>query len=180
MPDSLTDPARYVLWIGRAESVHKRPQICVELARSCPGVTFLMVLNPRDKAVEETIHRSAPANVYILPRVPFPAMPALFSRAAALLNTSQLEGFPNVFLQAALSRVPIVSLEVGQDFLKNRGGGIFSDGDVATAANAIQSIWQQPPGDIATACARDYVIREHGTAQQSERLLQTFHELASS
>jgi glycosyltransferase involved in cell wall biosynthesis len=65
-------------------------------------------------------------------------MPALFQRALAYLNTSSLEGFPNAMLQAAASRVPIVSLEVGEAFLRESQSGIFAAGDIERTAAVLQ------------------------------------------
>lgn len=160
---------RYVLWVGRAEAVHKRPQLCLEVARLCPDVSFLMILNPREAGVEEEIRRTAPANVRIVDRVPVPQMPAVFRRAALLLNTSRLEGFPNVFLQAALSGAPIASLEVGEEFLRSSGAGECFHGHVDALAAAVKQWWSHPPTTGAASAAR-YVRERHGLAEQAARL----------
>ena len=79
---------RYVLWIGRAEPLHKRPQLLLDLARLCPTADFLMILNPRDSQVERSIRAGRPSNVRIVPAVPFDLIPSLFARAAAFVSTS--------------------------------------------------------------------------------------------
>ncbi len=135
---------RFVLWMGRAEKIHKRPQVMIEVARLCPEVPVLMLLNPRDPAVDAEIRSSAPANVRIVTQVPFPLMPALFARSVACVNTSSLEGFPNAFLQAAAARVPLVSLNVGRSFLEHSHAGLFVEGDVEQAAEALRSLWNSP------------------------------------
>jgi hypothetical protein len=160
---------RYVLWVGRAESVHKRPQLCLEVARRCPEVSFLMILNPRDPGVEAEIRRTAPAHVRIIERIPVPQMPAVFRRAALLLNTSRLEGFPNVFLQAALSGVPIASLEVGEEFLRAAEAGECFHGDLEALASTVKRWWSHPPSAAGSAAAC-YVRQHHGLAQQAARL----------
>lgn len=177
LPEEVRDLPRFVLWVGRAENTHKRPQECLDAARACPDATFLMVMNPRDPSVEEVIRRDAPANVRIVEQVPFPLMPALFHRAAALLNTSQLEGFPNVFLQAALSKVPVVSLEVGGEFLRASRAGVGCQGDRARLAEMVRSAWQKTLTEhFDAAAAREYVVREHGAVRQAERLRSLFEE----
>lgn len=156
---------RYVLWVGRAESVHKRPQVCLDVARRCPDVQFLMIMNPRDPHVDATVRREAPANVRILSSVPFARMPAVFARAAAFVSTSALEGFPNVFLQAALSRVPIASLEVGAEFLDRIGCGTFARGDLDRLCDGLRRCWQSGEDPQRLEAARQTVIREHGLAE---------------
>lgn len=162
---------RYVLWIGRAESVHKRPDLLLEIASLCPEVDFLMILNPRDRTVEDRVRREAPANVRIVSQVPFDAMPAVFERAEVFVSTSSLEGFPNVFLQAACTDVPIVSLEVGREFLNASGSGICTQGDLARTAESVRSLWTDPTALAEVASGgREYVIAEHGLQAQAARL----------
>lgn len=162
-------PDRYVLWVGRAEDVHKRPDVCLDLARICPGIEFLMVLNPRDPVVEHRVRRTAPANVHIVEFVPFPEMPALFARAAALVNTSSLEGFPNVFLQAAVSRVPIASLNVGEGFLNWLECGRFAAGDVQRLAEYLKQVWDRNgPSSAELQGARERVAERFGIESRIE------------
>lgn len=165
LPDAETcGLARYVLWVGRAEGVHKRPQLMVEVARRCPGVDFLMVLNPREPVLEAQVRREAPPNLRIVPQVPFPRMPRLFAKAAALVSTSSLEGFPNVFLQSAVSRVPIASLVVAEDFLARTGAGRCFSEDLDALCASVRDLWQTgAPLDGA----RETVLRENGLAARA-------------
>ena len=169
LPDAGTGGlSRYVLWIGRAEGVHKRPQLMVELARRCPEVSFLMVLNPREPVLEARVRSEAPANLRIVSQVPFPRMPALFRKAAALVSTSALEGFPNVFLQAALSRVPIASLVVAPGFLEESGAGRAFEEDMEGLAAFVRMLWAEAPDADAEARerARRFVIERNGAEAQ--------------
>lgn len=169
--------SQFVLWIGRAESIHKRPQVLLEIARRCPEVPFLMLLNPRDPAVDAATRREAPPNVQIVSQVPFPSMPALFQRALAYVNTSSLEGFPNAMLQAAASRVPIVSLEVGQAFLRESRCGIFTAGDVERTAAVLQG-WANDRSEQVRygEYGREFVEQHHAVGPvtgQLERALES-------
>ena len=171
LPDAETGGlSRYVLWIGRAEGVHKRPQLMVELARRCPEVDFLMVLNPREPVLEARVRGEAPANLRILSQVPFPRMPALFRKAAALVSTSALEGFPNVFLQAALSRVPIASLVVAPGFLEESGAGRAFNEDREGLAAFVRKLWTKPETAEERDRARRFVIERNGADAQVGRL----------
>jgi len=152
---------RFVLWMGRAEKLHKRPQVLIELAKLCPEVLFLMLLNPRDPAVDAEIRRSAPANVRIVTQVPFPLMPALFRKAMVCINTSSLEGFPNAFLQAAASRVPIVSLNVGQAFLEQSNAGAFVAGDLRKAAEELRDLWSSPAKGAGWGVSGRAFVEQH-------------------
>lgn len=170
---------RYVLWVGRAESVHKRPEILLEVARLCPDVDFLMILNPRDRTVEERVRNQAPANVRIVSQAPFDRMPAVFGRAVVFVSTSSLEGFPNVFLQAAATGVPIASLEVGRTFLESSHAGAWMDGDVPKLAEFVRTIWQDPQRRRSVAeQGRAYVADKHGLPAQSKQLKVVFESVS--
>ncbi len=167
---------QFVLWMGRAENIHKRPQVMVEIAKQCPEVPILMLLNPRDPAVDAEVRRTAPGNVRIVTQVPFPLMPALFRKASAYINTSSLEGFPNAFLQAAASRVPIVSLNVGKSFLELSQAGVIVGENEAAAAEELRRLMDSPELRVSRGEAgRKYVERHHTieavTAQFAESLL---------
>ncbi len=170
---------RFVLWMGRAEKIHKRPQVLLEVARLCPEVPFLMLLNPRDPAVDAEVRSSAPNNVRIVTQVPFPLMPALFQKAIACINTSSLEGFPNAFLQAAASRVPIVSLNVGEAFLHESGGGVFTRGDLGQAAECLVR-WAADEGSNAGIgnAGRTYVEQHHPAESVAALVAETLRSIA--
>ncbi len=170
-PDDTAGLDRFILWVGRAESVHKRPLICLELARMLPDVDFLMILNPRDPAVQREVYHHAPPNVRCVSHVPFERIPSVFARAAALVSTSSLEGFPNVFLQAALSRVPIASLEVGEELLSRFPGSRVAHGDLSALSAFLRDAWTGNGPDSNTLdVARNVVINEHGLERQTTLL----------
>ena len=168
---------RYALWVGRADPVHKQPQVLVEVARLCSDVNFLMVLNARDDVCEAEIKATAPANVHIVEAVPFAEMPALFAKAAVLVNTSSLEGFPNTYLQAAASEVPIASLNVEEDFLVESNSGIYANGDLEKLAQAIKEFWTEREPEVN---GREYVEKHHSLDQQTKKLAEAIHEVISN
>lgn len=174
----------FALWIGRADRVHKQPQELLQVARRCPEIPFLMVMNPRDDQVEREIREQAPANVRIVDWVPFSHMPALFARAAVLVNTSSLEGFPNTFLQAAAAGVPIASLHVEADFLRQSRAGSCADGNLDRLAELIQEQWQarlaSESGTDAGSTARTWIEREHAAASQTGRLAETLKAIVQT
>lgn len=164
---------RFVLWIGRSDDGQKRPQQCLDIANLCPDIDFLMVMNHYDPIVEKRIHRTAPPNVRILDKVPFETMPALFKRAAVLMNTSKLEGFPNTYLQAAVSQVPIASLVVQKDYLESQDLGFCAEGDVEALAQFVRDTWATPRDRARTLAARERVVQRHDLQRLSKTLLDT-------
>lgn len=165
---------RYALWIGRAEAEHKRPMVLVELARRCPEVEFLMILNRRDDVVDAAVRRAAPSNVRIIERAPFSAMPAILRQAAVLVNTSVLEGFPNTFLQAAASGVPVASLHVEPGFLQAAQAGFCAGGNTEALVEYVRACWTGAPVANGTPYdalfARRYVEEHYALDRQVDQL----------
>ncbi|MEZ6056181.1 MAG: glycosyltransferase family 4 protein [Planctomycetaceae bacterium] len=168
---------RYVLWVGRSDTGPKRPEECLEIARRCPNVHFLMVLNPYDPIVERHIHQTAPPNVRIIERVPFEEMPKLFKQAAIFLNTSSFEGFPNTFLQSAITGIPVGSLVVMGDYLREIDLGFCADGDLDALAQFVQQSWDTPREAERVDAVRQRVIERHALARQSQKLIEAFRTL---
>ncbi|TWT57479.1 Glycosyl transferases group 1 [Thalassoglobus neptunius] len=167
----------YALWVGRADPVHKQPQHLIELAKLCPEVRFLMIMNPRDDVCEARIRETAASNVQIVDRVPFSEMPALYNKASMFINTSSLEGFPNTFLQAAASAIPVLSLNVEGEFLERTQAGFCANGDLNALADHVRTLWSEPQ-DFSQA--RRYVEQHHNIEQTTRLLADSLRSTYSS
>jgi glycosyltransferase involved in cell wall biosynthesis len=96
-PD-LSRKGGYVLWVGR-DKPYKRAWLYVDLARMLPKDQFLMVGDIRSV-------QDQPPNLRLLGVRNPDELPEIYSRAKLLVNTSEVEGFPNVLLEAAMHGVP--------------------------------------------------------------------------
>lgn len=134
---------RYALWVGRSDQHHKRPQILLSIAQRCPRISFVMIMNTLDASVAMVMRDNCPENVQIIESVTFSEMPAWFRDAAMFISTGsrQFEGFPNVFLQAAASAVPIVSLEVDPGFVTEFNAGVVCNSDVEIMMSEVTELW---------------------------------------
>lgn len=163
---------RYVLWIGRSDGFNKRPALLVELARSNPEVSFLMVVNKSDAEILQQLQENAPDNVRIIERVPHEEIPRLFSQARLFVNTSRYEGFPNTFLQAAVHGVPVLSLSVDpEEILSGEGCGLCANGDIAQLERMLKELWED--SDLAEAYATRFfelASTRHALAKQATRI----------
>jgi len=131
---------RFALWIGKSEP-YKRPDLCVELARRCPEIPFVMVLNRAKPELHERIMTHVPPNLRIIEQVAFSKIEGYFAQASVLVNTSDYEGFPVTFLQAGKYGVPVASLRANpDDFLTRHGCGIAADGDLQVMADAVRKL----------------------------------------
>ncbi|MBL8851654.1 MAG: glycosyltransferase family 4 protein [Planctomycetaceae bacterium] len=171
----------YALWVGRADDFHKRPQLCLELARKLPKVWFVMILNPGDDRIDREIRATKPDNVTILDRVPFAWMPAVLASADVYVSTGskEYEGSPNIFLQAAASRVPVASLDVATPLIAGTGAGIVADGNMDELAGFVARTMAdvraaRAAGDIGRRIVED----EHAPHVVVDRLAVLLQELA--
>jgi glycosyltransferase involved in cell wall biosynthesis len=163
---------KYVLWVGRADTNCKRADICLQLAAHCPDVPFLMVMNPQDPRAARQLRTCVPSNVKVLPRVAWPQSESLFQDALVLLNTSESEGFPNAFLQAAKFGVPVLSRRVNPDFaLTSHGWGWVANDDLSQLSQMILRVAKRPEWLAeASQAARRYVQRYHALDERLSEL----------
>jgi len=116
-------PRKTILWIARLDS-WKQPDLFIQLATCMPEETFVMV-GPPSIITFNNLPRlqklaAAIPNLCLLAGVPFERTEALFAEAKLFVNTSQDEGFPNTFLQAAACGTPIVSWAVNPEGILDR------------------------------------------------------------
>lgn len=176
LPAEVEGLDNYLLWVGRAERNQKQPQLMPELARLCPDHTFLMIMNHRDEQLAAEVHQSAPDNLKIIDRVPFADMPAIYRHSTALVNTSDSEGFPNTFLQAAASRIPIVSLKVCENFLKASKTGVCAQGSMEQLGGFIQEMSLGKPNSNADS-ALEYIRQHHDLRHSVSRVADLLRHL---
>lgn len=162
----------YVIWIGRADDFNKRPMLFRELARDCPGLEFLMIVSRTDEAAFQALAESCPANLRIVEHVPAHEIRDYLQHARVLVNTSQFEGFPNAFLQAAVMGVPIVSLTVDPDgMLARHACGICAAGDPAAMRQAVLDLATDAAhADTLAATCHRYVLERHEAGQRITEL----------
>lgn len=112
------DPAckKGVLWVGRCDKHYKQPELFLRLAKMSPNLNFVMIAPPAS-CQNQFFHEikakaSAIDNLKFIDFVPYCEVDRYFRNAKLFVNTSQSEGFPNTFIQAAKNKTPIVSLSV--------------------------------------------------------------------
>jgi len=107
-----------ILWVASSQPF-KRPGLFLKIAQSFLKEKFEMVMprHPHYKNLYLKIIKQAQKipNLKIFGRIPFSKIGSFFKRAKVFVNTSESEGFPNTFVQAASCAVPILSLKVNPD-----------------------------------------------------------------
>ena len=171
---------RFVLWVGRADDFHKRPKLMLELARRLPDVPFLIVLNPGDEQIEREVRSTAPGNVRIITSIPFAEMPAVLSAAALYVSTgsAEYEGSPNIYLQAAASRIPIAALDVETPLIADTGAGMCAHGDMDRLTGYVATMFANPEqAKNAGEAGRRIVERDHAPAVVVDRFVALLREI---
>ena len=131
-----------VLWVGNMRPL-KRPDRLLALARALPQFRFHMVggpLNGESRCFRETESAAADIdNVVLHGRLPYADANTIYDRARLLVSTSDIEGFPNVFLQAWIRGIPVVSFLDPDHLIEREGLGIAvkSPAEMLPAVNGL-------------------------------------------
>jgi glycosyltransferase involved in cell wall biosynthesis len=154
------------LWVGAFLGT-KNPHSFLDLAERVSGADFVMVARERAgwERLAASVHARAArlANVELLPVRPRSELLPLYNRAVALVSTSSLEGFPNVFLEAWARGVPTLSLHVDPDGVIARNGlGAVASGSPDELVRITQRYVDDPTAaDVAGDRAYRYVQETH-------------------
>ncbi len=117
-----SDRTKYVAWVGTLIP-EKRPDILIDIARSAPRHPLSCLRRAIAELWRADCPRTAQDAKYRIPRTsPARKSPANYRRAAVLLCTSDVEGFPNTFIQAWSNGTPVVSLKIDPDRIIERMG----------------------------------------------------------
>lgn len=146
LPMPLTRPEAekdYVLWVSSCQEL-KQPHVYLDLAQEFPEERFVMIMPPRTEmglfSEVEARARELP-NVEFIKGVHYRAIQPYFDRAKVFVNTSQVEGYPNTFVQSMMGATPIVSLNVDpNEILSKHGLGFCAHGDVGTLVQSLRQM----------------------------------------
>lgn len=122
-----------VVWAGALRQV-KRPDLLIELARRFPSREFVMAgggvsTSPEYAARTEAEARTVP-NLRLTGWLHHSDVIKEIARASVVVNTSTVEGFPNVYLEAWNHGVPVVSFnEVNGLLAHEKLGALCTDLD---------------------------------------------------
>ena len=133
-----------VLWVGRAAS-YKNPRAFVDLAERFSGQDFVMICNESsyDDGFMSNLRKRIKGmdNFTFLDYVPYTEMAGHYERAKLLVNTSDFEGFPNTFIEAAMNHTPILSLKVDPNGMLSRYKcGFCCDGDMGVMYKRLETL----------------------------------------
>lgn len=142
-PEINIDQKKYILWVARGEK-WKQPEIFLKLSEKFPNEKFVMVM-PATNDLEYFNHIKSAAsklkNLEFIDMVPFDKIDEYFLHAKIFVNTSRSEGFPNTFIQAALARTSILSLNINPNqMLEKFQMGFWANGNTDKLSNFLTQI----------------------------------------
>jgi glycosyltransferase involved in cell wall biosynthesis len=166
-----------VLWVGNIRRV-KRPDRVLWLASRMPQVRFHMVGGalPGEESLYRQVRDAAAAcaNLTFHGGLSYSDTCSLYGRARLLLNTSDVEGFPNTYLQAWVRGVPVVTL-IDPDRVIEREGLGFAARATDQFVGAIAALLASPDArQAAGERCRRFMAREFGDDRILPAYLDTF------
>jgi glycosyltransferase involved in cell wall biosynthesis len=170
-PESLLPfPERDIslLWVSNIQQL-KRPEMFLELAQRLNACTASMVggTQPQAHALFQQIRARAACvgNLTFHGPLPYRATNNVFDRARVFANTSEIEGFPNTFLQAWIRGVPVVSFFDPDSVIRREGLGyaVASLDEMASVAHRLATD-SQAWLEVSARC-RAYMARRYGEEQ---------------
>jgi glycosyltransferase involved in cell wall biosynthesis len=166
-----------VLWVGNIRRV-KRPDRVLWLAARLPRAAIHMVGGalPGEEALFAGVRDGAAAYANLTFHGPLSYLDAtdLYGRAKVLLNTSDVEGFPNSYLQAWIRGVPVVTLIDPDRVIEREGLGVAVRSP-AELVGAIASLLGSPKAwQAASDRCRRFMAHEFGDDRILPAYLDTF------
>lgn len=178
-------PARDIdlLWVSNIRH-EKRPDRILELAATLPEVGIHIVGGPLPgkEGLYREVARSAASrsNISFHGALSYRDTNDLYGRSKLLVNTSDVEGFPNSYLQAWIRGVPVVTLIDPDGVIEREGLGV-----AVTSPSAIRGAVKNlltDPDELSAASdrCRSYMAREYGEHKVLAAYLEAFEEVMRS
>jgi glycosyltransferase involved in cell wall biosynthesis len=163
-PEPVNGSHEAFLWVGGLIG-GKDPLAYLELARRVPEAQFWMVGTDRfgSEEVAARVRSEAPTvpNLRMFPPMTGDEILGMYKRAVAVVSTSVIEGFPNVFLESWARGRPVLSLRLDPDrVIENHGLGAVCNGSLDELAATARRLWAERE-DIDPEPYRAYVEHFH-------------------
>jgi glycosyltransferase involved in cell wall biosynthesis len=131
-----------IVWAGGIRAV-KRPELFIELARRIPEREFVVVGGglPSERDYAAAVERTATGipNLTFTGWLPHPEVIRHIARASLVVNTSMVEGFPNVYLEAWNHGVPVISFNDVDGIIERERLGVLC-ADIGQMETSIRSL----------------------------------------
>ncbi len=168
----------YVAWVGMLRQP-KRPDLLVEIAERSPQVKYIVCGGATTHRSPSGYSQRLIEQFRGLPNIEFRGQVApeeaerVIAESAALLCTSDQEGFPNTFLQAWSYGTPVVTLQIDPDSIVKRLELGAVTGTVDATVEQLQRLLASPQERQSIASrACEYILGHHS----AEAVIKVFHD----
>ena len=146
----------YVGWLDKRKGIAE----FFELVRRSPAHTFKVIGPPRDKTGKACYEELKTfQNVSLLGELNHSDTLYHIGNSKALISTSPMEGFPNIFIEAWAYGIPVLSLFFDPGgVIKREGLGEVANGNLDKLVNSLESVGNT---DEFAGKARTYVENQH-------------------
>jgi glycosyltransferase involved in cell wall biosynthesis len=179
-PASFTGRHWDALWVSNIRQV-KRPDTFLQVASELPDLSFHMVGGPLPGAEsmfdEVGVAARALPNLEFAGLVPYRHVSRAYAQTRVFVNTSDVEGFPNSFLQAWTNGVPVVSFFDPDGVIAREGLGVAVRSRTEMLAAIRRLATQQDEWLQASRRCLAFMAREFAEDKILEPYVQTFMEV---
>lgn len=151
-----------------------------DLAVQCPSANFKVIGAPRDSTGYKYFEKTKRLkNVTLYGKLSHKETIQEIQNSKALVSTSPMEGFPNVFIEAWNYGLPVLSLHFDPgETIKKENLGSISNGSIEELANTINNF--RIPSDFSER-AKTYVQKKHVLNQEKKaQILTLFNTIFKS
>jgi glycosyltransferase involved in cell wall biosynthesis len=149
-----------VLWVGNIRAL-KRPELLLEAARKLPALRFHIIGGPMP--CSENLYEQVRAAALQLPNVhfhgpiPYQEVGTFYERARVFVGTSEIEGFPNTYLQAWGRGTPVVAFLDPEHLIARNGMGRAVTSVAQMCAQIVALSDDRQAWEIASQRSREYM-----------------------
>lgn len=149
-----------VLWVGNIRAL-KRPELLLEAARKLPALRFHIIGGPMPGS--ENLYEQVRAAALQLPNVhfhgpiPYQEVGTFYERARVFVGTSEIEGFPNTYLQAWGRGTPVVAFLDPEHLIARNGMGRAVTSVAQMCAQIVALSDDRQAWEIASQRSREYM-----------------------
>lgn len=170
LPVVLNPSKKYFIHVGSLTTLKGSGNLHKLIGMLNSKDTLVIVGQPNDKKSKIILDQiNKVSNVIVKQRLSHNETLELIANAKALINTSNFEGFPNIFLEAWANGVPVISLRVNPgDVFYKYDLGICCKGDFTKMKSYMESYKMT---DFDTEKMKSYVHQFHDFNTAGERFL---------
>jgi glycosyltransferase involved in cell wall biosynthesis len=173
---------KVILWVGTVKPL-KKPELFIQLAQRMPELCFKMVGGPELGNYRDSFYRKIKeeaamiSNLDFMGFVPLAEIDQQFNNAYLFVNTSEIEGFPNTFLQSWVRGIPTVSFFNPDVFFEEQQVGVVVN-SIDEMVLRIKDLLHFPPKYIAASnLCKKYAEQFHSSGKIADDYSKVFATL---